>query len=162
MIDIKKINKSKKAQFYLFAAMLLCISAYGLLSASPIAKEKNTDSQLLASNYLFEAKNVINQALYKESDPFEDVDRFTNNFISYAKTKNTDLKIAYILKNDNKTRVVNYLKDDINITSHNRTLKRLESVAFNLTDNIIIRYDETDYNYTFINDTLEFKALIIT
>ena len=162
MIDPKKIKKNKKAQFYIFTAILLCISAFGLLSTSPLSKEKNTDFELLASNYLYEAKNTINQALYRESSPYLAVDLFTNNFIGYAKTKNIDLKIAYILKNENKTTVVNYLKDDLNITSHNKTIKTSESATFNLTNIIIIRYDETDYNYTFTNDTVEFKALIVT
>lgn len=162
MIDLRKINKSKKAQFYLFTAILLCVSAYGLLSGAPAAKEKNADSEVLASNYFFEAKNVINQALYKESSPSLDADIFTNKFISYAKTKNTDIQIAYLLKNDDKIRAVNYLKNDINIISHNKTIKKSESITLNLTNIITIRYDETDYNYTFTNDTVEFKALIIT
>lgn len=161
MIKNSLYKTGKKAQFYLFVSILICISAYGLLSTSITAKEKNTDFDVLSSNYIIESKNVINQALYKRSDPLSEVDAFTLNFIDYAKTKNTNLGITYILKKENKTHIVNYLKYTINITSHNKTINKSASLTLNLSSFITLRYDETDYNYTFTNDTIEFKALLV-
>lgn len=155
-------KKNKKGQFYLFIAILLCISAYGLLSPSFNSKESNSNLNLLGSNYLYEAKNVVNHAIYVKSDPFTDLDEFTSSFISYAKTKNINLEIAYILKKDKTTKVVNYLKDELNITTHNKTIKRYETFTLTSTSLINLTYQGIGYTYSFTNDSVELKALIIT
>jgi hypothetical protein len=116
----------------------------------------------MGSNYLFEAKNVVNHALYAKSDPFADLDEFTSNFISYAKTKNMNLEIAYILKKNQTTKAVNYLKDELNRTTHNKTLKKSETFTMTSTNHINLSYQDTEYNYTFTNDSIELKALIIS
>ncbi len=161
--SIKSIfQKNKKAQFYLFVAVVLCIISYGLFSSSSSLKKVDSNEGIISSNYLFEAKTVVNNALYKKTDPSVELNEFTSTFINYAKTKNINLQIAYLLKVNNSTKVVNYLKDELNVTTYNRTLKKYETLTISQVNIITLKYEGMDYTYTFTNDTVELKALIIT
>lgn len=155
------MHKNKKAQFYIFVAILLCVSAYGLISTSTQPKSKVTDFDVLSKNYISEANNVFNQALYQEKDVAQELDYYTKNFIAYAKTKNTDFKVLYMAKTGNATNIVNYLKKEANITTINQTLNSNSQIKANSTSHILIIVDNDEYNYTFSEDENEFKALII-
>ncbi|MBR9690383.1 hypothetical protein GOV08_01735 [Candidatus Woesearchaeota archaeon] len=152
---------NKKAQFYLFVALILALSAYSLLSPGIVSKQRDFDFEEIYNNYIHEGEIVINQALYKNIDIVETFDNYTVNFIEYAKTKNTDFYVAYIIKEDNAVSVVNYLKSKINISSHNTTLDVQKSTTLNTTNNIMINYEGQDYNYTFSDEYVQFKALVV-
>ena len=150
---------AKKAQFYIFVAVLLCISAYSLLSFGIVAKEKSTGFGMLYENYIHESENVINNALYTGTDVFSQFDSYTNSFITYAKTRNTDFGVLYMIKKDDELRVVNYLSSPANITSQNITIMPHQSMTLKPTSVLSLRYKGNDYNYTFTNESVQFKAL---
>ncbi len=158
MARLRRLHK--KAQFYLFVAIMLCISAYGLLSTAPKPQVKNTDFDLMSKNYVHEADNVIDQAIYADGDAYAQVDAYTLNFISYAKTKNTDFKVLYILKEKNSTYIVNYLKKEANITTYGKALNDGEHSILPSNSSISIDFDDNEYDYNFTEDDFEFKALI--
>lgn len=152
----------KKGQFYLITALILLIPTYTLLvSQQNFGREKTTNFDVLSKNYISESRIVINNALYYDNNIYQEIESFTQDFIDYSNTKNIDLKILYMVKNGESLRVVNYLKD-VEITDFNITLKSSETINLNTTNEITIKYEETEYIYEFSNETIEFKALIMS
>lgn len=149
---------NNKGQYYLFVAIILCLTSYGLIYTSVNAKDKPNTFDDITQNYLNEAKNVINNGIYNEEDLFLHFDNFTNKFISFSKTKAINFQLLYLLKSDNQIRVVNYLDQSVLLNS-NRTLYQREYVTLNPQDLITINYNDIIYNYTFSDDDVEFKAL---
>lgn len=153
----------KKGQFYLITALILLVPTYSLLiSQQSFTKEKTTNFDLISKNYISESRIIINNALYNNKNIYGELELFTDKFKEYSNTKNIDLKILYIIKNGDFYRISNHLKKDIDILNFNITLKSDETISLNITDEVIIKYEETDYVYKFSNKTLDFKALVMS
>lgn len=154
------VRKTKKAQFYIFTSIILSILLFSIYasSAKMFSPSKNYDE--LSSNYINEATNVINHAIYADQNVFDSFDRYTQDFIKYSKTKNTEFKVLYILKNDEDLRIVNYLNQEVNISGQEKDLGVAQKTTIEAANNITIRYDGIDYYFIFSNETVQFKALI--
>lgn len=154
-----KLNK--RGQFYILTALLLIIPTYTLISQNYIPIKKITNLDILSQNYVEEGKNTINNAIYSDQNVFLELDSYTQEFITYANTKNVDLQILYIIKYDEKIKVVNYLKKESNIMPGDINLQKSESSIINNTNQIIITYNNIEYTYNISTENVDFKALII-
>lgn len=153
-------KKTKKAQFYIFTSIILCILLFSIYASSArmFSPDKRYDE--LSSNYINEASNVINHAIYADLDIFDEFDSYTHDFMAYSRTKNTDFKVLYLLKKDGELRIVNYLNQEANISGQEELLGPTQKITIPKTNNITITYDKISYGFVFSNETIEFKALI--
>jgi hypothetical protein len=100
----------KKAQFYVFAVLILCSLIYmGFVNKISI-KSTSKKFNLLYENYVFESIKTVNNAVYENKDISNQMKNFTLSFIEYGKIKKTEIGILYLLVfPNNQVRIVNYL-----------------------------------------------------
>ncbi len=162
--DIKKLNfirNNKKGQFYILTAIIFCSVMFVLLYSRQPAQEVNSEFSLLYNNYIYEAPIAINNALYENKDISSNFENFTLNFISFAKEKNIDFKVFYILIHDGKTELVNYLNAPVNITSSNLLLNISQKTTMLNPGNLTIEFEGNTYSYNITNGPVQYKILIV-
>jgi len=156
-----KIKLNKKGQFYILTAIIFCSVMFLLLyNKEPIPK-LNPEFESLYNNYVYESPIVINNALYNNKNVTSQFRNFTSDFIGYAKEKNIDLGIFYVLKLDNYIEAVNYLKETANITTINMTIAPDNYLILNKSNNISIKIKDTTYTYNMTDDKIQFKVLLM-
>ena len=106
---------AKKGQFYILAAVILCIVIFGVtVTVNKIEQEvETTDFVELAQNYVLETPALINYAIYGgfEQQPSDLLSDFTEDFVQYARKKNPKLGLLYVYKEGDNTIIENYLKE---------------------------------------------------
>lgn len=159
---VKLINvKSKKGQFYILTAIIFCSVMFTLLyNRQPIPKV-NPEFENLYNNYIHEAPIVINNALYENKNLSSSFQNYTSNFMAFAKEKNINFKVFYVLVYDNKIELVNYLNAPINIESGNILLNISQKRVIEKIQNLTVDYQGTIYNYNISDENVQFKFLVI-
>ena len=133
---------------------------------------RSSDSfESLKANYLFEANKVINSGVYSGADRLQLTSAFTRDFLEYAKTRNIDLKILFILSDGGDLKIVNYLNTNINLYYKGILLSRCMNVTCSAVDRgnytvlpwkdeLTVSFDGKEYNFHFSSkDSIELKAL---
>lgn len=106
---------NKKAQFYILAAVILLTIAFIVFAVSNKTIFKKTDNTFdeLHANYVREASSVVNSAIFEknklelQNPDFSKVESFTNDFITYARTRMPAFSLMYMLTYKNSTIVAN-------------------------------------------------------
>jgi hypothetical protein len=155
------IIKGKKAQFYVLTAVIFCSVMFILLSNKNPTQETNSEFKRLYNNYIYEVPQVINNALYDNKNVSAQFKNFTSNFISYAKEKNINLGIFYILKLDEQIEAVNLLNQEVNITYVDSLLLPDKRIILRRTSNISVIVKNTTYVYNITDDKIQFKVLLM-
>ncbi len=109
---------AKRGQFYILAAVILCIVIFGItVTVNKIDQEvEATDFIGLAQNYVLETPELINYAIYEEEDPSELLIDFTDDFVNYARKRNPNLGLLYVYKDEEgEVKIVNYLQEGTTI-----------------------------------------------
>lgn len=118
--------KQKRAQFYIFAAIVL--SAYALALAIPSAKQvSQSPFKNLYQNYIFEAPKVINSAFYNETGPSARLANFSDDYVEFARSFDARFGLMHAYFHDGITDVRSRLNGEVNITAG--------SASFMLKDN---------------------------
>lgn len=114
--------RNKKAQFYIFTAILLI--GYVMTMAPGAAKPKKPVPTFknLYQNYMAEAPKVINNALFFDSNVSDSFMNFSDNFLAYAKTRDPNFRFVYALLYKDSIYVKNYLEETINATANTTTV----------------------------------------
>lgn len=142
----------KKGQFYLLTSIILIVVMYGLIQTGINLKATKTEKNV-KDLYELEAKNIINNALYENKDVIFELDSFTKNFIEFNNDKNKLIGLIYLYKDD-ELHIKNYGLDAI----FNNT--NLDSITISI-DKVTITINDINYDYSFNNERVEFKSLII-
>lgn len=148
----RKLLFGKKGQFYIITAIILLVFAAGIASSgSNVIKPKNT-LQELKKEFVQESPIVINLAILQKNlttNVTGRYDEFVNNFITYSKTKNAKLDIAYLLAYDNSITVGNYYNNQITANQNGITTIIQSNQVVTLSRTSSINITAGDYVYDF-------------
>ncbi|MGB9748674.1 MAG: hypothetical protein ACP5OZ_03275 [Candidatus Woesearchaeota archaeon] len=166
-IKFEKIRCSKKAQFFIFTAVILCLLIYALFAMRAESYYvEGSDFELLHKNFVLEAEEVINKAVYEEENLTFEFDDFVQSYLGFA-AKEANISIFYALIKDDI-----YLKNNFpwNLTITTYFYNKTQG-NFILHTNIIIPKNITsfaididndgknDYLFTIKNKPIELKLL---
>jgi hypothetical protein len=164
---LKKMFKQKRAQFYVFTAIVLI--AYALLtvqSGSTVETSSNNFKQVY-DNYIFESSIALNNALFEQADVSEEYERFMDGFISYSKMKKLKLEIFSILETGDNVHFSNKMNMPVYIININQTLQsngELSILRSNVSEVVIeVRDDvfhENIYKFSISNQGTDAKAVL--
>src|SRR3989338_1844629 len=119
-------NNNKKGQFYIFIAIVLITYAFNIARPDTIAREKPDVFKELYENFMTESTLVVNNALYREANVSETFLGFADSYADYARTRQPNFRLAYILKDEDALVVGNKLGISINVS--------LTNTSYNVND----------------------------
>ncbi|MFH1182629.1 MAG: hypothetical protein V1702_06750 [Candidatus Woesearchaeota archaeon] len=108
---------NKKAQYYIFAAVVLLGYAFLIIRPAVQAGAETSAFKSLYENFISESPVIINNALYSSSNLSEDYKAFADEFISFAKTRSPNFRLVYLLAENDNLVVGNRLDIGINLTA---------------------------------------------
>lgn len=157
----KKMNK--KAQFYIFTAILLSAYAFTIYANSRvIANEPSKTFKELKDNYLIEGEKVPNNAIYTNKEIENQFENFTAEFRDYAKTKNINLGIFYILINNDNIFLMNHLDSSASITTtQTYNLEINQNTTIPTTNIIILNYNNINYAFEVSSEQYQINSLLV-
>ena len=148
-----------KAQFYLFAGIILTSLVFLIVSNSKILDSQNfKKSEDLLDNYKYEAGIVMNNAIYANKNITTQLSNFTSRFIDFGKSKNLDIQILYLYSYEYNVYIVNYLNQPVLISGS--TVGAEESIMLSSSE-ISVNYNNESYYFIFDLVKPEFKVLFI-
>ena len=152
---------NRKSQFYLFGALLLISLVYAATSnKSEISTSKIDNSQEFFNNYIYEAKIIINNAIYSNKNISYELRNFTEYFISYGDYKDTSFGILYSYSFNNNLYIVNYLNQSILISTLGITIIPGQEIVTEFKNNIVLNYFDEKYYFNFSSPyDIELKTL---
>lgn len=109
---------SKRGQVYILAAILLAVVLFSLSAIKNKFEQKTIkgDFETLSENFQIEASKLINSVIESpNTDVHEAFKSFSTMFTSYAKGKNPEYGLIYILSYGDKIQVTNFLDRTINV-----------------------------------------------
>jgi hypothetical protein len=149
-----------KAQFYIITAVIFCVILFVLIYTKGVVGSTDTSFKNVYDNYIYESPNVINSAFYENRNITEEFENYTLSFINYAKTKNINLKIFYIINTKSSTYIGNHLGETINLTD--LIISKDDCLTIERINNLSLSYENQTYNYDLSSDeNILFKALLI-
>jgi len=89
---------NKKGQFFLIAAVLFCLAIFSITIHFNKLEERALleDFQDLSQNYANEAPKVVNSAIEEGKDAEDNLDKFTEEFLNYARKKDPNIGFFYV------------------------------------------------------------------
>ena len=118
---------NKKSQFYMFGAVILISYVFFIVAnKSSISTSEVENLEIYLNNYVYEAKIVINNAIYSNENISQELNNYTESYITYAESKNIGVGIVSLYSNDNQIFVANYLKDSIMVNALTPVLNKAE------------------------------------
>ena len=169
MNKIKKILGHKKAQFYIFTAIIL-IAAIVVLTINTKAifpTHQNENFESLYENYKIESQKTLNYAIINGKDIEQTFTQFIHDFEKYAEEKNTNFNHITIISIDDKTLIFNHLGQTVNITntknSDTTQIKTNTTQTIERTNEINVGTSTNNYEIETKtkNDLPTLKAIII-
>ena len=155
--------KTKKAQFYLFAALIF-VSAVFLVVAnsSSISLREIDDFETYQKNYLHEAKIVINNAIMDNLNISDQLGEYTSEYISYLSSKDIDLGVLILLASEDKIYIDNYLNEPVLISTLGFSLNPGEKMSTGFREELEVEYRNETYSFSFSGSYLtELKTLFV-
>ena len=162
-MKMKRLNR--KSQFYIFMALLLSALVFTIYPSTSTAVVPKYLFQSTTQNYIMEAPKVVNAAVLQKEDVFQVFDTYTQDFISYAATKNLDFEVAYVIVNKTTIKIVNYLSAPINIIvgSQEESLADNSDLTFvRDVDEMEVEFAGKEYHYQITEEDLQLKFLVRT
>jgi hypothetical protein len=166
-IKFKIIKFNKRAQFFIFAAVVLCLLIYALFAMRTESYYvESSNFEIMHKNFILEAEEVINNAVYEEKNLTYEFEDFVRTYLDFA-SKELNVSIFFALIQDNI-----YLKGNfpwnLTITTYlyNKTQESFVlfnnlTIPKNITSfSIDINNDgKNDYWFTIKNNPIELKLL---
>ena len=115
---MKEMLRSKRAQFYILAAILLVGYVMTIAPAAIKPKKPISTFKSLHQNYMDESAKAINNAVYYDSNVSELLMNFSDSFSAYAKTRDPNFRLVYALLYRDRIYMKNYLDETINATAN--------------------------------------------
>jgi len=147
----------------MFAAILFISAVFVIVTnKSSISLRNFEKSDEYLDNYVYEAKMVMNNARYHDSDVQEALKNLTEAYMEYAESKNVDVGVLYIFTEDGRMYFGNYLKEPVLIKPSSVTLQPEDELEIDFEESIDIEYGNETYNYEFSGpNQIEFKTLLV-
>lgn len=158
-----KKRMNKKSQFYILTVIILSVIVF-LISEVPARTEKtSTDHHSLYENFVSEAPKVINNAVYEDRNVSDDIDKFSDDFIYYAGTKNINLSLFYILVYNEDIIISNRLGREANITAEGgeTVIQSSRKVFMNDKDRINVEIGSSSYPFSIDAGETQFKLIFM-
>ena len=152
---------NKKAQFYIFIAILLLTYAFAIARPSAAPKEPVPVFKSLYQNFISESPTVINNALHSSGNVSDAYKNFVDTFISFAKTKEPNFRLLYILVNNDKLVVSNRMDSAINATVNQNSyqISSNQELTLGKADSADIIIGTNTYSFSFDDTDTQVKAL---
>ena len=122
MKDIKKITKGRKAQFYIFTAVVLIAYSTLLLQSKTVTPESSDAFRKAYDNFVFESGATLNNALFEQVNVNDEYDRFLDSFISYSKMKKLNIELVSILETGDYVYINNKMDNPVHLININQTI----------------------------------------
>jgi hypothetical protein len=154
---------SRRGQFYIFASVLFVSMVFFMLANTISLESKEDNFRDAYENYVFEAKQVINNAVHNGQNVSDQFNNFTLDYIRYARIRNIDVGILYVLAQDGQVRIVNYLNSPVYYDDMSHGISFINhdsSRVFNMTGDFSIELGDSKYSYSLDGaQGVQFKAL---
>lgn len=160
MIPKIYLFSSKKSQYFLITAVILCTMAVALISTNFMGAKQRTVFDELRQNFATEAYIAINGAIAEDAPLHETFEEFVTHFRDYSSSRNVDFDLVYLLLNDDTIFAKNFLSVDADVVSrYNRfSLEPNESVKFDFEDSIEVNARDTSYLFVFDDSRVQLRA----
>ena len=158
---MKKVIRSKKAQFYIFAAVLLSVIAFTMAKPRETPLQKDDTFRELYQNYIKEAARATDNALLNSIGLKARFEDFNNNFKTYSNSKNIKFGFVGIAADDNETIVHNKMDYEVGLSylTVSETLSRGEIRTINWSDQVFIELNDVNYGFNFTDGIAQVKGL---
>ncbi len=158
---------SKKAQFFIFTAIILIAYSTLLLQSESATPDPSRTFRMVFENFVFERTSAMNNALFEGKDVNTEYEKFLDSFISYSKMKKVDLEIFSVLETGERVYFSNKMKIPVAILNINETIAPGVNTYFtrlNLSEAVLeVRDDvfhENIYKFNISNQGTDSKAVL--
>ena len=152
---------SKKGQYYIIAAVILCSLALGLVYSSAVSAKGRTVFDDLKKNFETESSIALNGIISSDLEAFSTYDDFVQDFRRYALSRNVDFDLVYLLMYNNTIYVKSYIESEVIARNafDSVRLNSTNSTQFAATNFVSITKDDAEYNFPFDDRQVQFKAI---
>jgi hypothetical protein len=152
----KKMISNKKAQFYIFTAIIFSAYAFMIFASSrEVFDSPNPVFDEVVENFVLESPKVLNSALYDQVNISGRYQDFVSEFIDYSKSKKLDLGIFYVIKGDNIF-LSNNIDSNITIIDNpSYVIQQNNNLSLSSKSFITFSYDNLNYSFNFSTLPLE-------
>lgn len=98
---------NKKAQVYVFTAILISTMMLGIVSLNSVVFYKGDTFKPVVENYKDELYYVVNNTVYNDHDVGSAVKDYTEHFIWYSSKRNLDVKVVAMVYNTTAITIIN-------------------------------------------------------
>ncbi len=158
---------SKKAQFYIFTAVVLIAYSTLLLQSDSVIPESSKNFRNVYDNYIFESSQVLNNALFEQQDTDQEYERFLDQFISYSQMKKLSIEVFSILETEDYVYFSNHMTNPVHIINVNETVPAggktyflradLSEAVLEVRDDV---FHENIYKFTISQQGTDAKAVL--
>jgi hypothetical protein len=162
-----RMMKNRKAQFFIFTAIILIAYSTLLLSPENVVPDASGTFRQVYDNFRFESSAAINNALFEQVDVPAEYARFLDSFISYSKMKKTGVEVFSVLEYGDYVYFTNKMSNPVHILGINETIAPAASAYFlrsDLPEAVLeVRDDvfhENIYKFTISGESTDAKAVL--
>jgi hypothetical protein len=159
--------KHKKAQFYIFTAIVLIAYSMLLLQSFNVIPESSEAFRNAYDNFVFESSAALNNALFEQADINQEYERFLDTFISYSKMKKLNIEVFSILETGDRVYFSNKMSNPVHIINLNESVlpgsntyflrSGLSEVVLEVRDDV---FHENIYKFTISSQVTDAKAVL--
>ncbi len=161
------MHSNKKAQFYIFTALVLIGYSTLLLQSFNVVPEGSRNFRTVYENFVFESSQALNNALFEEKDVNDEYGRFLDSFISYSKMKKLNIEVFSMLEHGDYVYFSNLMDNDVKILNINETIPAGSDTYFlreDISEAVLeVRDDvfhENIYKFTISQQGTDAKAVL--
>ncbi|MBN1544358.1 hypothetical protein JW898_02745 [Candidatus Woesearchaeota archaeon] len=158
---------SRKAQFYIFTAIVLIAYSTLLLQSATVVPEPTGAFRSAYDNFVFESSAALNNALFEQADLNQEYERFLDSFVSYSKMKKLSIEVFSVLEAGEYVYFSNKMSNPVRIINLNETIPPGINTYFlrsNLPEAVLeVRDDvfhENIYKFTISQQGTDAKAVL--
>ncbi|MFH1668950.1 MAG: hypothetical protein ABIA62_03405 [Candidatus Woesearchaeota archaeon] len=158
---------NRKAQFYIFTAVLLIAYSTLLLQSFDVTPQPSKNFKRVYDNFIFESGAAVNNALFEQVDVVDEYDRFLDSFVSYSKMKKLNIEIFSILELDDRVYLSNKMRNAVTILNIGQTIgpgtdayflrSNLSELVLEVRDDV---FHENIYKLDISNEGTDTKAVL--
>jgi hypothetical protein len=153
---------NKKAQFYILTALILILIAFGLVQSTKTVQQAKSTFTETTENLARESAIAINQAIYSQEDTDTAYLKFFRNFMTYSRTKDTQFKALYALKQGKTIIIQNEIGETVTIKEKGAELENSANTTITAQPTITITYKNSQYPLKFNGNDIELRILATT
>ncbi|MBN1386503.1 hypothetical protein JW968_06030 [Candidatus Woesearchaeota archaeon] len=165
-------TSNRKGQFYILMSVILVGVLFAL--AYPMIKvtKPRVDIKHVADNYVTEAAYAVDTALIEEEDPDERLQNFTGQFLDFARQKETNLEMVYLLFTPDVVIIRNYNAGKFTVYQENQddrfndiecgVMAPTDSKTIKRTGYVKLVKDDVEYRFEMPEEKYKVKALFIS